>query len=112
MKEHTDNYSIIFVPQIVAIIMLLWAIMPNNPYAYFILLRWICCPIFAYLAFRAYESSKTNWVWILGVTSAIYNPIIPAHLTREIWVILNLIAVILAINSIFLLKIKGVEENI
>lgn len=32
--------------------MLLWALYPENPYGYYVLLRLVCCPIFAYLANR------------------------------------------------------------
>ncbi len=74
-----------FIPQIVAILMLLWALNPENPYGYYVLLRIVLCGICAFLAYRALKIGNEKWAWILGVTAVIYNPIIPIHLTREIW---------------------------
>jgi hypothetical protein len=39
------------------------------------LLRWICCPIFAYSAFAAHEKNRGLWVWVFGALAALYNPI-------------------------------------
>jgi hypothetical protein len=79
------------VPQLIACLMLGWALKPHNPYGYYILLRWVCCAVFAYLAFKAIAQEKQGWVWVLGITAVVYNPIIQVHLTREIWSIINLI---------------------
>ncbi len=96
----------IWIPQAIVAPMLLWALYPENPYGYYILLRWICCAAFAYLAFEAYEQENQGWVWTLGVTAAIYNPIIPVHLTREIWSVINIATVVVAIASIFVLRVR------
>lgn len=80
--------------------MLLWALNPDNPYAYYVLLRWVCCAVFAYVAIHAFRLQREGWVWLLGFMAAIYNPIIPVHLTREIWSIINLISVGVAVGSI------------
>jgi len=58
----------IWIPQIIATLMLIWALNPDNSYGYYILLRWVCCGIFAYLAFQALEIEKQGWVWVLGIT--------------------------------------------
>ena len=99
----------IWIPQAIVIPMPLWALVPSNPYGYYILLRWICCAAFAYLAINAWGVNKTGWVWILGVTSAIYNPILRFHATREIWSIVNVITIGLAIASLFVLKSDEAE---
>ncbi|MFA7485800.1 MAG: DUF6804 family protein, partial [Phycisphaerae bacterium] len=52
-----------FAPQIIAIIMLLWALNPENPYGYYILLRIVICFICGFLAFRALELGHDIWVW-------------------------------------------------
>ena len=84
--------------------MLLWALNPENPYAYYVLLRWVCCAAFAYLAFQALAQGKRDWVWVLGTTAALYNPIIRVHLTRGIWSVVNVITIGIAVASIFTLK--------
>jgi len=86
--------------------MLLWALNPGNPYAYYILLRWVCCGIFIYLAVQANELKKKDWIWVLGILAAIYNPIIRVHLTRTIWSFVNVITIGIALASIFVLSKK------
>lgn len=100
----------IWVPQIVVSCMLLWALNPGNPYGYYILLRWVCCGVFAYLAFQAFEHQRLAWIWILGITAGVYNPIVPVHLTREIWSVVNVITIGVAVASVFSVTLK-VEQR-
>ena len=94
----------IWIPQAIAIPLLLLALSPENPYGYYIFLRWMCCPVFAYLAIQALTLERSGWVWILGVTAVIYNPIFRVTGTREMWFLINLATIGLAIASIFVLK--------
>ncbi|MCG9127655.1 hypothetical protein JT359_08665 [Candidatus Poribacteria bacterium] len=94
----------IWIPQAIIIPLLLLALNPDNPYGYYVFLRWVCCAVFIFLAIHALSNGKIGWVWMLGVTGLIYNPIIIVPGTREMWTILNLITIILAIISIFILK--------
>ena len=100
----------IWIPQAIIILMLLWALNPLNPYGYYILLRWVCCAVFVYLAIQAWNIKKQGWVWILGVTAAIYNPILRIHSTREMWSVVNLVTIGLAVASIFVLKSDEAEQ--
>ena len=94
----------IFVPQLLASVMLLWALNPENPYGYYILLRIVCCAVFAYLAFHAASQNLQGGAWVLGVTAVIYNPIFRIHLTREIWSVVNIVTIAIALWSISVLK--------
>ena len=94
----------IWIPQVPVIGMLLWALTPENPYGYYVLLRWVCCGVFAYLAFHAFERTKRDWVWILGITTLIYNPIFIVHLSRGIWQVVNVVTIVIAVTSIFVFK--------
>ena len=96
----------IWVPQLMICLMVLWAFNPHNPYGYYVLLRLVCCGVFAYLAFKAFAQEQIGWVWLLGITAAVYNPIIPVHLTREIWSVANIITIGIAVASVFVLKFK------
>lgn len=96
----------IWIPQVITIVMLLWALNPSNPYGYYILLRCVCCAVYVYLAVKSYLQKKEGWVWIFGVFALTYNPIFRFHLTREIWSIINIITIVLAAVSIAVLKIK------
>ena len=100
----------IWIPQAIVIPLLLWALIPANPYGYYIVLRWICCAAFAYLAIQALSLGRDGWVWILGVTAVVYNPIFRIHATREIWSIVNLVTIALAVASVFVLKSDDAEE--
>jgi len=89
------------VPQIIVILMLLWALYPHNPYGYYTLLRLVCCGCFGFLVYAAVVEKMAAWAWLLGITVLIYNPFVPVHLTRNIWAIINLITIGVAIASIW-----------
>ena len=86
--------------------MLLWALNPENPYGYYILLRCVCCAAFAFLAIQALAQENQPWAWVLGVIAVVYNPIFRIHLTREIWSVVNIATIIVAVASIFILKAR------
>ena len=94
----------LWIPQTIAGAMLLWALYPENSYGYYVLLRWIVCPCFAFAAVQAFSRGKTNWVWILGATAVLFNPLFPVHLNRELWALIDLVAAGVAGVSVFVLK--------
>ncbi|MEI6519750.1 MAG: DUF6804 family protein [bacterium] len=103
----------IWIPQTIAILMLIWAYYPGNPYGYYNLLRLICCAVFLYLSVSAYNRKDNNWIWVFGVMAILYNPFIKIYLNREMWSIVNIITIFVTLASIFLLKLKSdnkVEE--
>ena len=57
------------------------------------LLRRVCCPVFAYSAFTAYDKNRVPWVWIFGVLAALDNPIFRVHLNRTTWIGINWVAI-------------------
>jgi len=86
--------------------MLLWALVPVNPYGYYIVLRFAICGISIYLAFRAREVEKSGWFWLFAITAIVYNPLVRVHLTREIWSVFNVATIVLFACAIFALKSK------
>ena len=64
------------------------------PHGFSLLLRVVLCASCAYLAFRAAEASKRDWVWILGIAAFVYNPVMPLRLGPEIWCVVLAITVI------------------
>lgn len=110
----------IWIPQSIAICMFLAALLDGTfyelEYEYYILLRWVACAVFAYLATKAYKQGKSEWVWILGFFAGLYNPFLPVHLTREIWFLINILTVAISIGSIVALgkkaKVKKPSETI
>jgi hypothetical protein len=69
----------LYVAWLLAAGLLLYAVV-EHPYHFHTLLRWICCPVFVYSAFAAYEKNRVLWVWIFGVLAGLYNPIFRVHL--------------------------------
>jgi hypothetical protein len=94
----------IWAPQLVAGMMLLWALYPENPYGYYVLLRWVCFGVFGYLAVEAQRRGLHGWVWVAGITAAMYNPILRVHLTREIWSAVNVATIAIAVVSVAALR--------
>lgn len=62
--------------------------------------------VFAYLAVQSLSLEKQGWLLVLGIIAIVYNPIIPIHLTREIWPFINILTIGIAMVSIFTLKSK------
>lgn len=92
------------IAQIVGIGMLGWALVPSNPYGYYVLLRFVVCAVSAYFAFRAYELRMVGWTWVLGVVAVVYNPVVRVHLNREIWSIVNVATMVLLGITIWALR--------
>ena len=98
-----ENMKRIWLPQTIASVMLLWALNPDNPYGYYVLLRFVCCAVFAYLTVQAISYQNERWAWILGVVAAIYNPFIRVALNRDLWSVVNIVTVGIAVVSVFTL---------
>jgi hypothetical protein len=73
----------------VATVMLVLAVTGRHPYGFDTLLRWICCAAFAYSVFIASENKRVPLVWIFGVLAVLFNPILPVHLQRDTWQIID-----------------------
>lgn len=85
--------------------MLLWALNPANPYGYSILLRWVCCALFVFLTLQSVARNKQGWAWTLGITATVYNPVARIHLNRDLWSVIGVVTIIVAVASIFVLKL-------
>ena len=101
----------VWILQAIVSLMLLWALVPSNPYEYYIVLRLVCCVAFVYLAVQAFRQHKKTWVWVLGITAAVYNPIFRVHLTRGIWSVVNVVTMVIALASIFRLPRQDDSES-
>lgn len=90
----------------IAILMLLLAI-PSGvwPYGYYILLRWVIAGIALFVLWVAYELKMTGWSWLMGGIAILFNPVIPIHLDKATWVVIDIIVAILFLASIFKIRI-------
>ena len=71
--------------------MLVAALLPW-PYGYYNLLRFCVCGVAAFLAYQqwTHDNAASKWVVVLVGIALLYNPLVPVHLTREIWTVLNI----------------------
>lgn len=65
----------------------------------------------AFLTLRAVAQGKQGVAWTLGITAVVYNPIIRVHLTRKIWSMVNIVTIIMAVASIFILKSEKEQKE-
>ncbi len=81
-----------FLLWLIPAVMLVIAILPL-PYSYYKLLRWI---IFSTaLCGTIYKEFSFNWRMISGFVCTLFNPLFPIHLTKEIWIPIDIIVSIL-----------------
>ena len=94
---------------VVPALLLLIALIPL-PYGYYLFLRLV---VFFACAFAIWqlvllESTKAHiWIAAFVVFGLIFNPFLRVHLTREIWMILNLIGAGLFLSNLYYLKRTG-----
>ncbi|MFC1988317.1 DUF6804 family protein [Chloroflexota bacterium] len=98
------------IPAVIAAIMLLIAVAPL-PYGYYTFLRLAICGISIYIAVKAYQWNTVWAIWVFGAIAALFNPIIPIHLTKEIWQPIDLITAIIFGLSLLLLKEPSLDEE-
>lgn len=80
------------IPYVFVMLLLLIAIFPM-PYGYYSILKIcvsLCGGFTAYLNFQEDNIKVTTWLCVF--LAIVFNPIIPIHLTREIWIVLNVAA--------------------
>ena len=102
---------IFIIVRLIAIVLLFWAL-DRHPYGYYTFLRLVVCGVTAYSAYFAVGINKNGWAWTFGAIAFLFNPIIPMHLTRDIWQIIDVGVAILLFVSLFLLKKPKSEEQL
>ena len=100
---------------VISIFLLLLAI-PRLPYGYYIFLRWALSATALFSAWAAYECKCKFWVFVMGGIAILFNPIIPVHLPKETWIVIDFIIAVIFLVSIFCIKLEKkprevVEEN-
>lgn len=91
-EENRKKLSNVPIIWILPAVVLLIALLPL-PYGYYTLLRIIVCLAAGFIAFTAYDETGGVGLQVLVFTliALLFNPIFPIHLTREIWLIINLL---------------------
>lgn len=92
------------IPSSISVIMLLLAIPPIWPYGYYTLLRLVVCGTASFIAYRSHKLHRQFLTYITGFLALLFNPIIPVHLDKEFWGILDLTAAAIIFVSTWLLR--------
>jgi len=88
----------------ISVIMLLLAILLMWPYGYYILLRWVVCLTAAFIVFVAYNLKRKVWMFFIALIALFFNPLVPVHLDKETWVVIDLIVAVVVFISIWFMK--------
>lgn len=87
------------IPYFVACALLLWALVPVNPYGYYIFLRVVIFTFCAYLAVTFQKADREQFaVWVCVGLAILYNPFFKLHLGRTLWGISNCLGVLIFIS--------------
>ena len=82
-------------PLIIVSIVLLLVAAIHLPQGYYVLLRHVVCLTASLLSWFSYVSNKHAWVWIMGFIALFFNPIIPLHFGREVWLVADVLVAVL-----------------
>ncbi len=80
---------------------LLIAAVATLPYGYYVLLRWVVTATALYAAWSSFRAKRELWFYFLGLVAIVFNPLLPLHLTREIWQPLDVAAASLFVARAF-----------
>ncbi len=94
---------------IISIIILFLPLFSRLPYGYYNLLRFIVCATSGLIAVAAYRYKKQNWMIAMGIIAILFNPIIPVHLAKANWTLIDLAVAVLFI--LFLGKFWKRKKN-
>ena len=97
-KDTIKNIALIF-----AIAMLVMGIAGGVPYGFYTFLRIVICATSAGIAFSYKETISGKLFWVLIASAILFNPVLPFHLGREIWIIVDL-AIVCIYGYSFTLK--------
>jgi len=98
------------IARIASSVMLFWAL-ARHPYSYYILLRWVVCGTAGFGVLLAVDSERRGWAWTFGVIALLFNPIIPVHLSREIWAPVDLVAGAILLVSLFTVRWRKTDDR-
>jgi hypothetical protein len=99
------------IPAFIAALMLFGAL-GRWPYGYYQLLRFVVCGVSVYVAFMAYNWQKLWAMWPFGIVAILFNPLVPIHLSREIWQPIDLMTAVLFVVIVFVLKRPEQEQKV
>ena len=89
---------------IISVAMLFLALPSLFPYGYFQLLRWVIAGTAVFSGYISYELNNKIWIWIMGIIAILFNPIVPIHLEKDVWIVIDVVVAILMLTSLRFIK--------
>ena len=72
------------------------------PYGYYTFLRWVVTGTAVFIAWLAGVGRGRPFLWLFALIGLLFNPIIPIHLERETWVVIDIVvAGIMLVGVVF-----------
>lgn len=102
-KKH---FPPITIPAIISILMLFAGIPKLFPYGYYTLLRLAVFGTGGYIAYFAFKEEKKFIGFLSILVALLFNPVIPIHLAKDAWIVIDFITAIFFAVTIFVLRIK------
>lgn len=104
MADQTKNLAALL---LIAAIALFLALLPIWPYGYFTLLRVLICgvSVYGFLLSKDFSFLKKHMIAFI-VIAVLFNPLVPIHLSRAIWVPIDL-----GVAIYFIMLIKRLKQK-
>jgi len=100
MGQVTTESRPFLIPSLVVAAMQL-AALGDWPYGYYMLLRLVTCGVAVFIALNIEALKGKTWVVAFWIIAAVFNPLIPIHLTRDIWRGIDIVTAVLFITAAF-----------
>ncbi|NCP62685.1 MAG: hypothetical protein GW748_05165 [Alphaproteobacteria bacterium] len=79
------------IPFLLVAALSLIALLPM-PYGYYVFLRIAVTGVGGFTAYLRYISDEKDWIlWSCVAVAILFNPFLPIHLTKEIWMVFNVL---------------------
>ena len=95
---------LLYIAWLIAAVMLVFAAAEKQPDSFYILLRWICCAVFAYSAVISFQMKRLLCLWIFAVLAALFNPIFLSLRDRSLWIAADWLAIGAMVIAAFVLR--------
>lgn len=90
--------------------LLIWALFKHS-YGYYVFLRWAIMAVCGLCIINLISKRSLNWAWAFGVIGAIFNPIFPIRSDKGTWAVLDVVAAIFLLISIFFVRENPVHRE-
>ena len=90
-------------PAAIAALMLLAAV-GEWPYAYYQFTRWVVCVAAVFVAWKGWTFKQTWALWAFGIAAVLFNPLVPFHIKRDTWQVIDLLAAAMFVVGVVVLR--------